>query len=595
VTEVPPPKDTDVPPSDRGKRPGVPAEEDPLARFDARVLDPATAVRILDGKPLKPTIYRNNRLVVNAKDRAELGAILKAIDGVLAEMSAWADGRPRQSYRRRNADPWSPMRQPGGAASDSSIEPDREWQDQARRLRRAEESKVPLAAVVSLEPAGPDRFAPQAPIDVLEVVQRLRAKVTRPLPGGPAVPVPPEARVGLEHLLFVTINLAPYGASLAPYGASLAPYGASLAPYGASLAGIPLNRSAGGGVFSYLAPGTGGRTPVSLVLEVPDVPLDGPRAVVLDTGCEEKHPWFAEKVARRVAVDEGNGVQSVIGMDVDLASSVETDPEGNACAPDLMTGAIPPVCGHGTFITGILRQKAPSAQISSLRIVGPDGVVPEGALSTAVTEILIKHKQELDKSNGVTGWLDALVLSLGYYLETDDDPENSSAGEHSALGTLLAELASLGVAIFASAGNDSTTRPFYPAAFAVDPRFTAKNCVPLVSVAAENPDQSIALFSNDGDWVTAQAPGASLVSSLPTVMCGGWQPDVSIIGPGNRVRSTIDPDQYSGGFGLWSGTSFAAPVVAGDFLAGLAALAPQASLKERRAIVQGLAGLRRTD
>jgi subtilisin family serine protease len=216
-------------------------------------------------------------------------------------------------------------------------------------------------------------------------------------------------------------------------------------------------------------------------------------------------------------------------------------------------------------------------------------------LSTAVTEILIQHKQELDKSNGVTGWLDALVLSLGYYLETDDDPENSSASEHSALGTLLAELASLGVAIFASAGNDSTTRPFYPAAFAVDPRFTAKNCVPLVSVAAENPDQSIALFSNDGDWVTAQAPGASLVSSLPTVMCGGWQPDVSIIGPGNRVRSTIDPDQYSGGFGLWSGTSFAAPVVAGDFLAGLAALAPQASLKERRAIVQGLAGLRRTD
>ena len=153
-TDVPPSKDKGVPPPDRGKRPGVPVEEDPLVRFDARVLDPATAVRVLDGKPLKPTIYRNNRLVVNAKDRAELDAVLNAIDGVLAEMSTWADGRPRQFYRRRNVDPWSPMRQPDGTGSDSTIEPDREWQDQARRLVRAERAEVPLAAVVSLSRPG---------------------------------------------------------------------------------------------------------------------------------------------------------------------------------------------------------------------------------------------------------------------------------------------------------------------------------------------------------------------------------------------------------------------------------------------------------
>ena len=30
-----------------------------------------------------------------------------------------------------------------------------------------------------------------------------------------------------------------------------------------------------------------------------------------------------------------------------------------------------------------------------------------------------------------------------------------------------------------------------------------------------------------------------------------------------RTRESVDPDDFSGGFALWSGTSFAAPIVAG--------------------------------
>jgi serine protease len=447
--------------------------------------------------------------------------------------------------------------------------------------------------VVLLEPDNASLAPPTSPIDVFEVVQRLwtRARRDKWTLG---------FQVGLEHLLSVSIGLAPFGASLSPFGASLSPFGASL-----QSAGIPLNRSAAGGILSYLNPGTGGRAPVSLVLNLPDDKASGPRVVVLDTGCDATHVWFSDDhIVRRVAVVDdagtvvksGDGVHDLtIGIDVDVPANQETDPEGAACAPDEMTGAVKPCVGHGTFIAGVLRQKAPSAQIVALRIADADGIVPEGALTAAISELIVRQGQELTKSSGTTGWADALVLSLGYYPEMDGATE-ADILEHSALGAQLPHLAELGVAIFAAAGNDATTREFFPGAFAVDPPFLnaaagALSRIPLVSVAAQNPDGTIALFSNDGSWVTAQALGANVVSTFPRFMCGAWQPDVSLRGPAGRVRATIDPDQYSGGFGVWSGTSFAAPVLAGDYLTDLArqvARQGQSQLDERRDLIRAL-------
>jgi hypothetical protein len=37
-------------------------------------------------------------------------------------------------------------------------------------------------------------------------------------------------------------------------------------------------------------------------------------------------------------------------------------------------------------------------------------------------------------------------------------------------------------------------------------------------------------------------------------------------GPGGYLRETIDPDDFKSGFGTWSGTSFAVPVMAGQLL-----------------------------
>jgi subtilisin family serine protease len=92
----------------------------------------------------------------------------------------------------------------------------------------------------------------------------------------------------------------------------------------------------------------------------------------------------------------------------------------------------------------------------------------------------------------------------------------------------------------------------------------------LFSVAALNPDGTVALFSNDGDWVIAQAEGANVVSTAPTTIQGGLSPAANVRVDG-RTRSTLDPDRYCGGFATWSGTSFAAPVLAGRFLSLLSA------------------------
>ena len=124
-----------------------------------------------------------------------------------------------------------------------------------------------------------------------------------------------------------------------------------------------------------------------------------------------------------------------------------------------------------------------------------------------------------------------------------------------------------------SAGNDATARPMFPAAFAPwaddkpdDPSddvrsTTESDVVPIVSVGALNPNGTDALFSNAGPWVRAYAPGAAVMSTLPPFQ-GGLEPAARTEAY-QRVRESIDPDDFTGSFAVWSGTSFSAPLFAG--------------------------------
>jgi subtilisin family serine protease len=170
-------------------------------------------------------------------------------------------------------------------------------------------------------------------------------------------------------------------------------------------------------------------------------------------------------------------------------------------------------------------------------------------------------------------------LSLGYYHE-----DRSAIALDSVLLQQVRALGTNGVAVLACAGNDGTSREMYPAAFFPHQNGVVadfdRNCVPVLSVGALNPDRSIALFSNGGDWVAAWEIGAAVVSTFPQTFNGGAQPSVAVRTPDGMTRASMDPDSFVDGFGTWSGTSFATPILAG-FLAKQLLSADQEEQKEQ--------------
>jgi subtilisin family serine protease len=154
--------------------------------------------------------------------------------------------------------------------------------------------------------------------------------------------------------------------------------------------------------------------------------------------------------------------------------------------------------------------------------------------------------------------VDVVNLSLGGFFETPLEEAQDSP-----LLDAVNALADLGVVVVAAAGNEATTRRFYPAALAGRP--PRADSVPVVSVSALNPNGTRAAFADEGEWVNCWATGAAIVSTMPTWLRGDRSPDLRTGSAGARpgtARETLDIDDYSGGVGIWSGTSFAAPLVA---------------------------------
>lgn len=223
--------------------------------------------------------------------------------------------------------------------------------------------------------------------------------------------------------------------------------------------------------------------------------------------------------------DAGRFIVAVI--DTGLVTSGEADEFVGAAGARLVAGAadedpldVEPQDGwlddadaHGTFVAGIVLREAPGATVRC------DGVLNNGiADELEVADAIIRN-----------GDADVINLSLGAYAPHDVPPLSIVE----AINGLRPE-----VAVVAAAGNYGRRRPLFPAAL--------KRVIAVAAVDDTVPTDGLpprASFSNHGWWVDACAPGQSVLS--------------------NFVRFAEPDGTTFDGWARWSGTSFAAPRVAG--------------------------------
>ena len=226
-------------------------------------------------------------------------------------------------------------------------------------------------------------------------------------------------------------------------------------------------------------------------------------------------------------------------------------------------------------------QGCPDADVRVIRVMGGDGVVAESNLLQLITCSLCSRRPRSLLPPPVTRTQErrSSTYCRSRSGTTTSSPKTPATTRCCSLRCSVSD--EPGVTVVVAAGNDSTDRPMFPAAFtpwAGGPVRTARAaCLPVISVGARNPNGTIALFSNGGDWITCYRRGASLVSTYPATVNGSLQPSVRI-GSGTPLpdgsanpgtRESLDGDDFRGGFAIWSGTSFAGPVLAGEIAARL--------------------------
>ncbi|HTR90559.1 MAG TPA: S8 family serine peptidase [Trebonia sp.] len=330
---------------------------------------------------------------------------------------------------------------------------------------------------------------------------------------------------------------------------------------------------------SYLFSGGDPRTPVAVLVKPPSRRRDAtcasrygrrPVIAVLDTGVRA-HEWldvgvnpaggYTMSPTGFVTWDER--IQDHIREESERARTNGDKPRqvienawDEPIADSPLIGELNEALGHGTFIAGIVRQVAPEARVLAVRVMHSDDILYEGDIICALGHLAKRIARA--RPGDPAAHVDVVSLSLGYFSESAHDKVVTS-GLWQAIKVLL----SLGVVVVAAAGNYATTRKFYPAAFALEP--VPAGQVPVISVGALNPNGTKAVFTNDGHWVTAWAVGACVVSTYPIDADASRTPQLRI--PVNRMssgqwppgREALDPNDYSAGFALWSGTSFSAP------------------------------------
>jgi subtilisin family serine protease len=250
---------------------------------------------------------------------------------------------------------------------------------------------------------------------------------------------------------------------------------------------------------------------------------------VLDTGMDLEHPDLEPNLWRNPGEvpgtgrdDDGNGyVDDVHGWDFVDGVPISRSRSDGAIHGTHIAGTIAAVADNGIGVVGV----APEVRVMPLRVIGEDG----------------------------TGELADVVAAIGYAVENGATVANLSWGGPSHSRLLRDALAAAAaITVVAATGNstqDLDEQPVYPASYMMPH---------LISVTAVDSRGNLPSWANVG------------------------ANSVHLAGPGHDILSTVPPDPASGAvsYGWLSGTSMAAPHVAGTLalLASARPAAPPATL-----------------
>jgi hypothetical protein len=208
-------------------------------------------------------------------------------------------------------------------------------------------------------------------------------------------------------------------------------------------------------------------------------------------GAAAEHPWLAGVTGPEDPLDHQGGVTRIPGY-----------------------------AGHGTFIAGVARCMAPSARVLVTRDFNQAGAISEHMIVLRLREALRLAPDVINLSAGGSTRKDLPLLGMEAFWETYRHYQ--------------------GPVLVASAGNNSSRRPFWPAAF--------PQVVGVGALAATG--RSRAYFSDYGPWVDVYAPGEGLVNAFAHGIYTYREP------PNTGTH-------HFHGMARWSGTSFSAPLICG--------------------------------
>jgi subtilisin family serine protease len=182
--------------------------------------------------------------------------------------------------------------------------------------------------------------------------------------------------------------------------------------------------------------------------------------------------------------------------------------------------------GHGTFAAGVVQQVFPTTDLRVYRALDSDGVGSEVEVACAMVRAVEEGAQVLNLSLGAQTFDDQRPVAFEVALEIIAELEARDGPE---------------VLVMAAAGNFADTRECWPAAFP----FPA-----VVAVAGLRADLTPSEWSSRGPWVDCSTIGEGILS--PYVQGQeSWEIDPR-------------PDHFPrDAWAVWTGTSFAAPQVAG--------------------------------